>query len=198
MRRSIRLHPEHSTSSHPAYFRQFSQQDSILTTMKPSAFLLACVVGACGLGHAQKVTLTLRQELSSKLATGTIFTANDATGKIYRGHLVTHPARFLLRRGSMRLIFDEPVIPRTRNPEAVFRAGNRMRLLKLGGSLAAAKIADDAVDGAIGATKARYVAMAAAAAMIIFSKRRRSEAPQRRHCRSRADASPIWKSDGTG
>jgi hypothetical protein len=138
--------------------------------MKPSAFLLACVVGACGLGHAQKVTLTLRQELSSKLATGTIFTANDATGKIYRGHLVTHPARFLLRRGSMRLIFDEPVIPRTRNPEAVFRAGNRMRLLKLGGSLAAAKIADDAVDGAIGATKARYVAMAAAAAMIIFQK----------------------------
>ena len=35
-----------------------------------------------------------------------------------------------------------------------------MRLLKLSGSLAAAKLADDAVDGAIGATKARYVGAA--------------------------------------
>ena len=138
--------------------------------MKRSAFLLACVISACGLGHAQKLTLTLREDLSSKLATGTLFTANDAAGKVYRGHLVTHPARFLLRRGSMRLVFDEPIIPLTRNPEAVFRAGNKMRLLKLGGSLAAAKIADDAVDGAIGATKARYVAIAAAAAMMIFQK----------------------------
>ena len=70
----------------------------------------------------------------------------------------------------MRLVFDEPVIPLTRNPEGVFRGGNKIRLLKLGGSLAAAKIADDAVDGAMGATKARYVAMAAAAAMLIFQK----------------------------
>lgn len=70
----------------------------------------------------------------------------------------------------MRLVFDEPVIPLTRNPEGVFRGGNKIRLLKLGGSLAAAKIADDAVDGAIGATKARYVAIAAAAAMLIFQK----------------------------
>ena len=53
-------------------------------------------------------------------------------------------------------MFDEPVLPVTKDPEGVFRAGNRMRLLKLGASLAAAKLADDAVDGAIGATKARY------------------------------------------
>jgi hypothetical protein len=45
-----------------------------------------------------------------------------------------------------------------------------MRLLKLGGSLAAAKIADDAVDTSIGAAKARYVAIAAAAAMLAFQK----------------------------
>ncbi len=45
-----------------------------------------------------------------------------------------------------------------------------MRLLKLGGSLAAAKLADDAVDGAIGATKARYVAIGVGAALIIFQK----------------------------
>jgi hypothetical protein len=52
----------------------------------------------------------------------------------------------------------------------VFRAGNKMRLLKLGGSLAAAKLADDAVDGAIGATKARYVGAGVSAALIIFLK----------------------------
>ena len=45
-----------------------------------------------------------------------------------------------------------------------------MRLPKLGGSLAAAKLADDAVDGVIGATKARYVAIAVSAALIIFQK----------------------------
>lgn len=45
-----------------------------------------------------------------------------------------------------------------------------MRLLKLGGSLAAAKLADDAVDGAIGASKARYVAVGVAAALSIFQK----------------------------
>jgi len=45
-----------------------------------------------------------------------------------------------------------------------------MRLLKLGASLAAAKLADDAVDGVIGATKARFVAIAVSAALIIFQK----------------------------
>jgi hypothetical protein len=45
-----------------------------------------------------------------------------------------------------------------------------MRLLKLGSSLAAAKLADNAVDGAIGATKARCVAIAASAALIILQK----------------------------
>jgi hypothetical protein len=70
----------------------------------------------------------------------------------------------------MRLIFDDPVVPVTPDPEGVFRAGNKMRLLKLVGSLAAAKLADDAVDAAIGATKARYVAIGVAAALIFFQK----------------------------
>jgi hypothetical protein len=45
-----------------------------------------------------------------------------------------------------------------------------MRLLKLGALLAAAKLADDAVDGTIGATKARYVGLAAGAALMAFQK----------------------------
>lgn len=83
---------------------------------------------------------------------------------------MTHPARRLLRNGSMLLVFDEPVVPVTTDREGVFRGGNKIRLLKLGGSLAAAKLADDSVDGAIGATKARYVATAVGAALLIFQK----------------------------
>jgi len=45
-----------------------------------------------------------------------------------------------------------------------------MRLLKLGASLAAAKLADDSVDGAIGAGKARYVGAVVALALIAFQK----------------------------
>jgi hypothetical protein len=133
-----------------------------------TGFLLTCFIALGAISEAQTVTLTLEEDLSSKLPTGTLFIARDSTGKIYHGHVVTHPARRLLRRGSMRLVFDDPVVPVTN--EGVFRAGNKMRLLKLGGSLAAAKLADDAVDGAIGATKARYVAIAASAALIIFQK----------------------------
>ena len=131
-------------------------------------FLLTCLIALSAISGAQTVTVTLQEDLSSKLATGSVFTARDSAGRVYHGHVVTHPARRLLRQGSMRLVFDEPVVP-VKN-EGTFRAGNKVRLLKLGGSLAAAKLADDAVDGAIGATKARYVGMAASAILIIFQK----------------------------
>jgi hypothetical protein len=138
--------------------------------MRRIGFLITCVIILGTVSDAQTVPLTLQEDLSSKLPTGTAFTARDTAGKVYHGHVITRPARLLLRRGSMRLIFDEPVVPVTPDPEGVFRAGNKMRLLKLGGSLAAAKLADDAVDGAIGASKARYVAIGVGAALIIFQK----------------------------
>lgn len=119
---------------------------------------------------AQATTLTLQQDLSSKMQTGSRFTATDTDGKMYRGHVVTHRARWFLRRGSMMLVFDDPVDAVTDDREGVFRAGNKMRLLKLGGSLAAAKLADDLVDTSIGATKARYVATAVAAGLILLQK----------------------------
>ena len=133
-------------------------------------FFLACLVILAGMCGAQTEALILQEDLSSKLPTGTSFTAKDSAGKIYHGHVVTHPARRLLRRGSMILVFDDPVSPVTKDPEGIFRAGNKNRLIKLGGSLAAAKIADDAVDTSIGASKARYVAMAVSAALIVFQK----------------------------
>jgi hypothetical protein len=133
-------------------------------------FVLTFVLSLGTITEAQTVTLTLLEDLTSKLHTGTAFTARDTEGKVYKGHVVTHPARRLLRRGSMTLVFDDPVLPITKDREGVFRAGNKMRLLKLGGSLAAGKLADDAVDGAIGATKARYVAAGVGVALIIFQK----------------------------
>ena len=131
-------------------------------------FLVACLVALSAVCEAQTVTLTLQEDISSKLPTGTVFTAKDSVGKIYHGHVVTHAARRLLRRGSMRLVFDDPVVLVAN--EGIFRAGNKMRLLKLGGSLALGKLADDAVDGASGATKARYVAVAVGATLMILQK----------------------------
>jgi hypothetical protein len=136
--------------------------------MRLSGLLLICLIASSAISAAQTVTLTLQEDLSSKLPTGSMFTARDAMGKIYHGHVVTHPARRLLRRGSMKLVFDDPVAPI--KDEGVLRAGNKMRLLKLGGSLALGKLADDSVDGAIGAGKARYVAAAVGATLIVLQK----------------------------
>ena len=119
---------------------------------------------------AQTVTLRVTSDLSSKMPTGTPFEARDSVGKIYRGHLVTHPARRMMRNGSMLLVFDEPVKTVTKDQEGVYRGGNKVRLLKLGGSLGLAKIADDSVDGGLGATKARYVGAAAAIGFLLFTK----------------------------
>ncbi len=58
---------------------------------------------------AQTVTLRLDSDLTSRMPTGTRFEAKDGAGKIYHGHLVTHPARRMMRNGSMLLVFDEEV-----------------------------------------------------------------------------------------
>jgi hypothetical protein len=114
--------------------------------------------------------LKLVTEVSSKMKTGTPFLAKDSDGKVYHGHLVTRPARRMMRNGWMLLEFDEPVLSVTNDAEGRIKAGNKMRLLKVGGSLAVAKIADDSVDGALGATKARYFATAASVAFLLLMK----------------------------
>jgi hypothetical protein len=119
---------------------------------------------------AQTTTLRLTADLNSKMPTGTPFQAKDDAGHLHRGHLVTHRARRMMRNGSMMLVFDEEVKPVTKDREGVFHGGNKVRLLKLGGSLALAKLADDSVDETIGATKARYVGAAAAIGFLLFIK----------------------------
>jgi len=138
--------------------------------MKRMGCLLMWLLVVSKIVPAQTVTLTLQEDLSSKLPTGTLFSAKDSAGKVYHGHVVTHPARRLLRRGSMILVFDDPLVPITKDREGLYRAGNKNRFIKLSGSIAAAKLADDAVDTSIGATKARYVAMAVSSALIILQK----------------------------
>ena len=88
-------------------------------------FLLTCIFALGKISEAQTATLTLLEDLSSKLPTGTAFTARDAAGKAYQGHVVTHPARRLLQRGSMSLVFEDPVVPLTTGHEGVFRTGKR-------------------------------------------------------------------------
>ena len=139
--------------------------------MRRILFAVMLVFAVSTFSDAQTTTLTLLEDLSSKMATGTPFTAKDASsGKLCKGYVVTHPARRLLRPGSMILVFTDPIVPVTKDREGVFKGGNKMRLLKLGGSIAAGKLADDAVDGAIGATKARYFGTAISAAFMIFQK----------------------------
>ena len=132
--------------------------------------LVVSIVALAMISTAQTTTLTLTADLSSKLPTGTPFTAKDASGKVYQGYLITHPARRLLRNGSMILVFTDPVVPVMTDPEGVIHGGNKMRLLKLGGSVAAMKLADDAVDGAIGASKARYFAAAVGVTLLVLQK----------------------------
>lgn len=142
-----------------------TQQMTIKLSLLSLALLLLATISG-----AQTTTVTLTADLNSKLPTGTIFTAKDSSGKIYQGYLITHRARRFLRSGSMVLVFTDPVVPVMKDPEGVIHGGNKMRLLKLGGSLAAAKLADDAVDTAIGASKARYVAIGVAAMLIAVEK----------------------------
>lgn len=66
----------------------------------------------------------------------------------------------------MLLRFDENV-RLVHGTEGTFKASHKMQIAVAGGSTLAAKLADDVVDGAIGARKARYVG-AASALMVMF------------------------------
>jgi hypothetical protein len=120
--------------------------------------------------QTQTVSLRITSDVSSKMPTGTPFEARDSSGRVYHGHLVTRHARRMMRNGSMMLVFDDEVKAITDDREGAFHGGNKIRLLKLGGSLALAKLADDSVDTSIGATKARYVAAAAAVTFLLLMK----------------------------
>ena len=104
---------------------------------------------------------TLLTKASSKMEYGTAFSCIADSGKTHKGILVTRRAKNLFRRGTLMFRFDEPIAIVGSN-EGQFKAGRKMQAITLGTALSAAKVADDSVEGAIGAGKARYVGLGAA------------------------------------
>lgn len=101
-----------------------------------------------GPGFAQ--TLTLTADLSSKLPSGSPFTATQKGGAVYTGHILTHPARHFLRRGSMQLIFDQPVtvaaiISKKVDAEGVVHARRTRQIVGVGLATVVAQSLDDYV-----------------------------------------------------
>jgi hypothetical protein len=108
-------------------------------------------------GDAAVVRMTLQQDLSSKQANGSTFSAVDGAGKVYSGYIATKKAKWfhgLWNRGTIRLVFDEPMqivsiggrtVDEKKNGEAPARTGARvMQAAEVGAAYSVAKIVDDA------------------------------------------------------
>lgn len=107
--------------------------------------------------HAAVVRVTLQQDLSSKLPNGSAFSTVDGAGKVYTGYIATKKAKWfhgLWNRGTIRLVFDEPMqivsvggktVNEKKNGEAPARTGTRvMQAAEIGVAYSVAKIVDDA------------------------------------------------------
>ena len=104
---------------------------------------------------------TLLTKAGSKMGDGAAFSCIADSGKTHKGVLVTKRAKNFFRRGTLMFRFDEPLAV-VGSSEGRFKASRKMQAITLGAALSAAKIADDSVEGAIGAGKARYVGLGAA------------------------------------
>jgi hypothetical protein len=121
---------------------------------------LFCVF-VCMVSTSWSLTLTLADPVSSKMPDGSrIRFMDESSGRVYHATVHTHRARNFLRRGSVRFEFDEPVT--IVKAEGVVTSGGKKQIIVLGSLPLVAKLADDAVDGAVGAGKARWVALGAA------------------------------------
>ncbi len=157
----------------------------------------------------QTARLAILSEISSKSPNGASFMARlDAPlqvggkpvlekGSLFEGHLETKHARFGLRPGALRLIFDRVKLPDgTIRPvnlaliqtssQAVKVGGegtlhptvSKKRLaIQLGGAALAAKLADDISEEALAANdnKARFYGLAGAAVFLVFQKGREAK-----------------------
>jgi hypothetical protein len=120
---------------------------------------------------ARAETGTLLTLATSRMATGTAFRirGNDSN-IVYTGTLVTHRAKNFFRRGSLAFKFDQAhTTSLNSRSEGVLKKGRKKQIVVLAASSLAAKLADDSVDGTIGAGKARYVGAASALAMMLFT-----------------------------
>jgi len=154
----------------------------------------------------RKAHLALLSQVSSKSPNGSSFIAKlqDAVqiagkpllpkGTLVEGHLETIPARRMLRRGALRMIFDRVKLPdgtiqparfelsstggnstKTDDEGTVHPATSKRRLaIQLGGTALVSKLADDLSEEALaaGAGSARWYGLAASATFLLLQKGR--------------------------
>lgn len=155
-----------------------------------------------------RVTLSLLSAVSSKSLSGSTFRAyidrpvviqgcvTVPAGTIFEGHVQTHPARRMMRQGSMFMTFDRMILPDGKVQETdlhlvdadspgikadsegkLHPALSKKRLaIQLGGTALTAKFADDLAEfaggTAVGAGSARLVGAGAAATFFVLQKGR--------------------------
>ncbi len=158
--------------------------------------------------HAEdrKVRLTLLSPISSKSPSGSSFMARlehpvELDGKsvlpegtLVEGHLETTPARRMMRRGALRMVFDRIKLPdgqvqparfelsstesnaaRTDSEGTVHPTVSKKRLaIQLGGTALVAKLADDLSEEALATTagSARWYGLAASTTFLLLQKGR--------------------------
>jgi hypothetical protein len=156
--------------------------------------------------RGRKVRLVLLTPLSSKSPSGSSFLAKLedpvevegraelAKGTLVEGHLETTPARRMMRRGALRMVFDRIKLPdgtvqparfqlsatesesaKTDSEGTVHPALSKKRLaLQLGGIALTAKLADDLSEEALAtsAGSARWYGLAASTTFLLLQKGR--------------------------
>lgn len=156
--------------------------------------------------EGRKARLALLSQVSSKSPSGSSFMAKveDAVevdgkpvlpkGTLVEGHLETTPARRMMRRGALRMIFDRIKLPdgtvqparfelsATESPSAktdregmVHPSVSKKRLaVQLGGTALVAKLADDLSEEALAtsAGSARWYGLAASTTFLLLQKGR--------------------------
>jgi hypothetical protein len=156
--------------------------------------------------EGRKARLLLLSQISSKSPSGSSFMARledpvEAEGKtllpkgtLVEGHLETVPARRMMRRGALRMVFDRIKLPdgivqparfelsstesnaaKTDSEGTVHPAVSKKRLaLQLGGTALVAKLADDLSEEVLATTagSARWYGLAASTAFLLLQKGR--------------------------
>jgi hypothetical protein len=175
------------------------------------------VVGAAGSGkmaadarqpslEGRKARLALLSQISSESPSGSSFMAKledpvEVDGKpvlpkgtLVEGHLETIPARRIMRRGALRMVFDRIKLPdgtvqparfelsstesnsaKTDREGTVHPTLNKKRLaIQLGGTALVAKLADDLSEEALATTagSARWYGLAASTTFLLLQKGR--------------------------
>jgi hypothetical protein len=106
------------------------------------------------IGYTQELSLHLQQDVTSKMPNGAPFSAIDAEGHVHSGYVASKKAKWfhgLWNRGTVRLVFDEPLEVMSvggrdvkQNGEAPAKIGNRVQqAAEVGLAYVVAKTADD-------------------------------------------------------